>query len=206
MFRKTLLSCVPAALLLAPAANAATATFDTDAEGFTINGGSITVEETGGNPDGFLSIADTMGGFMELLFPQLFIDSVSEGATFSFDAQLLSSNGDGTPEFGILTVEGGGLSMSVDTFDPSPVPDVWTTSSAIVFDAATFGVSQADFETILGSITSLALTVETTFGVNETVGIDNVSIVASEVPVPTAALLMGSALVGFGVSRRRRKI
>ncbi|MEM9810870.1 MAG: hypothetical protein AAF788_06565 [Pseudomonadota bacterium] len=196
------MSAVLAATALFSSAHAASivATFDTDTEGFGVDGGTLVQSPAGGNPGGFLEVTDTVGGFMELLFPQGFLDEVADNARLNFDALTIAGNGGNLVEFGVVSLTGNGQTLNADAFLLTPPPNVWT-GGVLTFSAATFNATQAVFEAVLDDLTSLTMTVERNTGINEIIGIDNIEI--NPIPVPPAAALMAGVLA-VGAWRRRK--
>ncbi|HWP67170.1 MAG TPA: hypothetical protein VNO26_14830 [Candidatus Limnocylindria bacterium] len=165
---------------MARGAAAIETTFDAGLEGWTTdNTGAFTHQAAGGNPGGFLQLDNDEGGIAHLFAPAAFTGDLSslDGAVFAFDGQLVSGGGSlyqAADDYGVVRVTGGGFSASVDLLPGGATAPLgsWQTY-AVTFDAATFGVTQQTWETILGDVTELRLTVEALFGA-EVQGIDNV--------------------------------
>jgi len=199
---KTILSALASGLFLAGAASAApiTAAFDSDAEGFTGNGHTVVWTATGGNPDGYIRVTDTQGGIGSIDAGASLIKPLMVGGQISFDAILFSASGDDFDGFGEITLSGGGFTATADAAVGIPSIGSWTTY-ATDLTAATWGLADADFATMLANLDGISLVTETTVGVNEVLGIDNFT-VDSAVPVPAAALLF--APFAAAAARRRR--
>ena len=197
-----------AALISIGAASAAgattlSATFDTDAEGWTAQDGDLSWQATGGNGGGYIAISDANRQFMLAVAGSSFNGNLSayDGGTLSFDVIQTTGSGSGFASFGTVRIAGGGFEASADLF-AGQAGSTWTTASG-GFDAGAFGVSQATWDAILTNVSSFLIDVENTDQVNETVGLDNVTLIAA-VPLPAGGLLLIGALGGLAAMRRRR--
>ena len=106
--------------------------------------------------------------------------------------------------FGNLVLMGGGLTARVDVAANAPA-GVWV-SYTFAFDAATWGVSDADWATILASVTRFGIPTDVFDGA-DTIGIDNVkleSAATSVIPLPAGMSLLLTGLFGLGLARKRR--
>ena len=184
-----------------------TSTFDTNTEGFTLSGGSLTHVPTGGNPDGALQAVDTLSNNqMMLTLPSKFIRPLVLGDQLKFDARETVNPNDNFGSFGEVTITGNGKSRTRDFFS-GDLPDAWT-SVVIDFTASAWGiVSQSgedDFADLLGNLESIVINIESGSRRSETVLIDNVMLTtAGEIPVPAAAILF--APFACAALWRRRK-
>ncbi|NRA30954.1 MAG: hypothetical protein HRU11_11935 [Parvularculaceae bacterium] len=202
---KALFTALAAGAALVGVASAATqsATFDSDAEGFTTSGFGITWTATGGNPDGYIRLNDTVGGVGTLSVGPDLLVPLMVGGQISVDATFFSGSGRDHVGFGELTLSGGGFQRTVDMIAGNPPVGSWETYS-VDLTAATWGLSDVDFATMLANIDAITLVVETTVGVNEVLGIDNFTVDTAAVPVPAAALLF-APLAGAALRRRRQR-
>jgi hypothetical protein len=128
-----------------------------------------------------------------------------DGGTLSFDMATFAGGGPTFPSFGNLRIQGGGLVATNDVAASAPVGGWQNYSTA--FDAASWGVSSADWLTILSNVTLFGIPTDAFDGA-DTIGIDNVTLSAiNPVPVPAAAWLFGTALIGLvGFSKRRKVV
>ncbi|MGC3939538.1 VPLPA-CTERM sorting domain-containing protein [Roseobacter sp. EG26] len=194
-------------------ASAATITnsFDSDAQGWTGNPGegSLAWVASGGNLGGHIRITDIGGGINNgfasgALAGADFLGDLSafNGGMLSLDMATFAGGGGTFPSFGNLRVEGGGLVANVDVAANAPIGG-WQSYSA-TFDAATWGVSEADWTTILSNVTLFGVPTDA-FDGGDTIGIDNVTLASkqmSPVPLPAGMLLLLSGLIGIGAIKR----
>jgi len=207
-----------AAALIALAATSASAaviqsTFDTDLDGWIQDtapgpGATISWTSNGGNPGGYLrrGLGDA-AGVSVLVAPSKFLGNRSafNGGTFQWDGELISGNVSNTyndggnlaqPDYGTIRIDGGGLFATTDIVPGAP-PSSWTTFSTPL-TASAFGVSEADWSTILGNVTSLKFSIEAISG-PEQQGVDNIRIV----PEPSSTLIGAIGLLGILLRRFR---
>ncbi len=180
--------------------------FEVDLESWTAFSAAVFVQQpTGGNPGGHLYLDNSETQLAAILAPAKFRGDLRAciGGAFSFDGRMLGTGGSGysNPNFdyGSLRITGPAGNMVIDLL-PGPAPgnapptDVWGHYS-VPFTAATFGVSQVQFEAILANVTEVRLGVEALFGA-EIQGIDNVRL-APVTPVPGLLPVGRLALIGL---------
>ncbi len=198
------------------AAATITNTFDTDQQGWTGNPGQGTLAyfATGGNPDGHIRISDSGGGINNgfgsgAFFGPDFLGDLSafDGGTLSLDMATFFRGGGVFASFGTVLLYTGGSNVATATADMGDPPGgsgVWS-PFAVSFDASTFGVSDLVWAGLLGNVTGFAIATDA-FDGGDTIGIDNVSLVSAEVPIPAALPLLagGLGLLGLLGWRRRR--
>jgi hypothetical protein len=189
-----------------------TNSFDADAQGWAGNPGqgSLAWVAAGGNPGGHIQISDigvtTNNGFGSgaLAGPDFLGDLTAfDGGTLSFDMATFAGGGATFESFGNLQIQGGGLVATTDVAASAPAGG-WQNYSTS-FDATSWGVSTADWLTILSDVALFGFPTDAFDGA-DTIGVDNVALsTINPVPVPAAVWLFGTALIGFvGMSRRRK--
>lgn len=143
--------------------------------------GALTLSESGGNPGAYLSVTDgAVKADIRLLAPALYYGDLRsyDGGVFGFDAKIVNDPHDPSvywiPEFGTATLEGNGLSASADCV-PGQLTTSWYTYS-VPFSADTWGITQADWDTLLSGVGALSIDVNLRLPPGETIGIDNVHI------------------------------
>lgn len=214
---RTIFSGVLAVSVLATLSTQATAatisnSFDSDAEGWIGNPGegALTWVAAGGNPGGHIQITDIgigiLNGFASgaLAGPDFLGDlSAFDGGTLSLDMATFVGGGGTFASFGNLVLEGGGLTARVDIAVNAP-SSAWTAYSTS-FDAATWGVSDADWAAILADVTLFGVPTDA-FNGGDTIGIDNVELNSAAlpaIPLPAGMVLLLTGLFGFGFLKRR---
>jgi hypothetical protein len=191
-----------------------TSTFTASTEGWTSSGSNIAQVPAGGNPGGYLSSTDASSSVATLFAPGPFTGDLSafDGGTLAFDTILIKSNGGGSQAaFGTVSITDGITTASLNLVN-GPTPISWTTFSASL-DAATWGLSNAAWTTLLSGVTSISLIIESTFGQGEIVGLDNFSITSADIdpviPEPSSIVLLligSSGAAGYRFLRRKKQI
>ena len=186
-------------------------TFDASAQGWTGNPGqgALTWVASGGNTGGHIRIRDIGAGINNgfasgaLAGPGFLGDLTAFiGGTLSLDMATFAGGGGTFPSFGNLRIEGGGLVATRDVAATAPVGGWQSYSTA--FDAATWGVSSADWLTILSNVTLFGFPTDA-FDGGDTIGIDNVKLQSKDsavIPLPAGFALLLTGLVGLIAVRR----
>lgn len=181
-------------------------TFDADLEGWAIsNTFGAQWQVAGGNPGGYAHIDNTEQEIAYMFAPAAFLGDLSayNGQTFSFDAIQIEGGGspwDNFENFGRLRITGVGGTVSADLVPGTTGPAASWTTYSIPFTAASFGVSDLEWATLLTAVTEISLSVEGLFG-NEVNGVDNIRLL----PVPGAIIPGALAAAGIAIRRRRAR-
>lgn len=183
-------------------AQAASFSFDTDAQGWTAAlGGGLTWTATGGNTGGYLQVADTSNDDFVIVAPAGVLGDWSAllGGKISFDARNINNDAADWPTFGEVTLNN---SVTIDLIAAgSPPPDGLWHHYEVPLTTAVWG---AGLPALLANVTGLTIRGEFHNGVSEVVGFDNITISAvPELPAP-ALLLAGLAMVGAAAFKRRQ--
>jgi len=185
--------------------------FDSDAEGWSALGDfavPATWVASGGNPDGNISVVDSVsGGVIYFVAPSKFLGNqlAAFGQTLSFDLKqhTLASN-----QFNAVDVSlaGGGLTLVLDTA-VNPAFDAWThygvDLSSGPWRVSSLGgavATDGQIKTALGSLSHLQIRAEYQTGA-DTDYLDNV--VLETVPAPTTLALLLFGLTALGWRTRR---
>lgn len=203
MLKQVLIALTGLALTAAPASAATVvADFETGLEGFSSGGAALSLSSANGTSGQYLATLDNRGGWGSLEWGSQFFSALTDGGTIGFDATLISANGRDTVPFGEITISGGGLSATVDAvLNGIPPLGQWE-SYSVSLDAATWGLSQADFTTLLANVSAISMVIESTYGVNERLGFDNFRVSSVETPLPAAGFLFLSAIGAIAARRR----
>ncbi len=188
------------------AAQAATqsSTFDIDAEGWTVFGGTLGYVATGGNPGGYITGRDTANTFMAMVAPASYTGiALLNGGTLSFDfINHSGATGPAVPQFGRVLLEGGGLSAALDITDDLPGSS-WKTASTTL-SSTVWGLSEANWTTLIGDITSIRIEIDSINALTETVGFDNFRVdIVAPIPLPAGLPLALGGLAALGLLKRR---
>ena len=179
-------------------------TFDTDLEGWVIsNTLGAQWQAAGGNPGGYAHIDNTEQQIAFMFAPPAFLGDLSayNGQPFSFDAIQIEGGGspwDNFENFGRLRITGVGGTVSADLVPGTTGPGASWTTYSIPFTAASFGVNDLTWSTLLTGVTEISLSVEGLFG-NEVNGVDNVRL------VPGPGAIVPGAMIAAGIAIRRRR-
>lgn len=205
MARSLLATLIATCAALPLAASAAG--FATDAEGWTIPGGSGTQTwvASGGNSGGWLQVEDIDGNTDILLTaPSSWLGNWSAylGGTLSFDAKSVNGISPDWAGFGAINISGPGGSVQLDIVAAGlpPADGQWHHYEVALASAAGWG-SPATLAGVLANVTSLTLNGEFHAGPGEVLGLDNIQV--SAVPEPASAVLL-LAGVGLLASLRRK--
>ena len=191
-------------LFCAPSDATILSTFDCGIEDWTVSGlATLSHSSSGGNPGGYLKVAEGGGDTFEVVAPTKFLGNLSafKGGLLSFDSVLISTSsytfGDG---FGRVTIIGGGYNATLD-LAPNPPETTWKTYSALML-ASTWGVNDLQWNAILANVSQIRIILESVVGW-ETMGFDNFKV--QSVPEPATILLLASGLAGLVWMRRNFK-
>lgn len=171
-------------------------TFDTGLEGWTTSsGGSITYSAVGGNPGGYLQQIDLDLQDMFIIAPPAFLGNLTgfQEGTLSFDVRQIVGTADYDP-FGIVIIRNGANFVAADIVTSGFPGSEWSTQS-VILNASSFGTTPDFFSSIMSNVTALEITLESQFGVFETVGLDNMQL-AVAVPEPGCLMLLSVAALG----------
>jgi hypothetical protein len=216
-------AAIALAVAIGSHANAQVATFDSGLEGWTTSDslGSTTHSASGGNTGGYLRHDNSELEFSILLAPASFVGNLSSfiGGTLSFDGIQIEGGGqffdgpnripDGNvyDDYGTIVISGPGGTAKVDLLPNGATPQLgqWQTYG-IALTGAAWGMSDADFASMMANVQSLTINLEGLYG-PEINGVDNIALRAGVAPVPEpqtyALMLAGLAAVAFAARRRR---
>jgi hypothetical protein len=184
-------------------------TFDAGLEGWTADGGTLTYVATGGNPGGFLQLADATSTDMFVIAPknELYSGDLSGyvNGFVQFDARTVSLSGPATayPTFGRITFANGGKTANVDLAPLGQPTDQWTTYKAAL-TSPPWGTDFDAWLAILRNVTSLTVNLESHSPIVETVGFDNFRLSGLPEPSTLVLVLGGAGAVAFALCGRRR--
>ncbi len=183
--------------------------FDSGDEGWGVGGGLLTYSNSGGNPGGFLRFQDTVAGaatFLEAVVPTKFLGDlgVFAGGTIAFDIKA-SPTTSPLDFVGIIDITGNGVTMTNDAIPFAAVTSEWQTFS-VTINATGWGVSEAQFSSILSDVTEITLNLEANNFAIELTDLDNFSLQtqAQVVPEPSSFALIISGILGTIYMRKRR--
>jgi hypothetical protein len=183
-------------------------TFDTDLDGWTTdNPGTFQHMSSGGNPGGFLFLDNDEQAIAHIFAPSKFLGDLSafDGGLISFDGNLLGDGGiffENPDDYGVIQISGTAGTATSDLVPGGATPPLnsWATFSADL-DAASWGVTQSEWNAILSDVASIRISAEALFGA-EVHGFDNVRVTAVPEPSGFASLATMISLVWL---RRKRQ-
>jgi hypothetical protein len=182
-----------------------TSTFDSTTEGWTLVGAvGPTWIGTGGNPGGYIQGVEDGGSRWFFISPSAWAGSWTGyiGGSLQFD--LLKTGATGTVTVDNVQIRSGD-SYAIWDHAIAPTLNVWG-SYSVQLTAANFDRFEgpsATFESIMSNVTAVYILGD--YGAVDTGGLDNVFITAA-VPIPAAAWLLGSGMIGLAAIRRRAKL
>lgn len=172
---------------------------------------SPTAHATGGNPGGYISIADPNDGWTYFVAPGKFLGDQSDklGGTLSFSLQQTTGN-IFQPEPPHVALRSGSLVLVRDAGAVPAITPAWT-SYSVSLSAGDWRVgtlvgavaTSGEIASVLGNLDGLFLVGEFVTPVVETNGLDSVTL--APVPLPMALWSLASALGVVGVRHRRRR-
>ncbi|MDD3642749.1 MAG: FlgD immunoglobulin-like domain containing protein [Candidatus Krumholzibacteria bacterium] len=176
-------------LLCALSARAQVAsTFDTDLDGWKINGDNTAVwQATGGNPGGCLDVNDqATGGMNWAIAPRKFLGDWSGFAltdSICFDIYEVNTSGGAWVDVEHIWIEGpGGRAWTKNSGLAIPPPTgVWL-NAKIPIDPAYWTVTEGTWEGLVSDVTSVRIFAEWVDG-GETTWLDNIRLTATPVEV-----------------------
>ena len=154
--------------------------FEDDYEGWVFNNtGGTSIQNSGGNPDGYCRITDKSNTTAYALSPPKFLgdwSSLSDSAEIMVDYKISSYSG---PIFlGDYFIKisgpGGEASVSIDTTKVNEALDNWETFSFIITESV-WDVQRGDWNSLLEEVTELKIMAEFIDG-SEIVWMDNIKI------------------------------
>lgn len=173
-------------------------TFDADADGWTAldsnTGSTPAYQAAGGNPGGFIQVFDGVGGTATFyVAPAKFLGDKSAyyGGTLQFDLQVSVAPNSSTAG---VRLSGGGITLVkllTPEFALPPVAPAWATYTFRLDESVAWRVTSttgplataAQIQTVLTNLTELAINGEYSTAGADGGGLDNVSLIESDVIV-----------------------
>ena len=178
-------------------------TFDTDADGWVSNsGGSLSYVASGGNPGGFIQIADAgVSPNYGVIAPGKFLGDLSafDGGQLVFDLKIIDQ-GNGGNQDNVGPRITNGIDTASFSFNPNQ-PSDWKKHS-VPLTASAWGLTQLQWIALLSNVTEIQVFIEL-FGGDDITGFDNFKL--TSIPEPATMLLFGSGLIGLAGLRKRFK-
>jgi hypothetical protein len=153
-------------------------TFDTDDDGWHVEGGAMYYHDQGGNPDGFIEFEDNQDGAGVFVAPGKFLGDLTgyKKGTIKFDLVNTHNNGqDSLYNYGNVTITSSFNSASKNVVPLHYITD-WTTYS-IPLTAEEWGLPQSAWDSLMADVTELKLQADAQWNYYDRVGMDNFSII-----------------------------
>ncbi len=171
----------------------------------------VVFQSTGGNPGGFIQLADPDSNETFFVAPSAYLGNILSaiGGLLKFD--LFYANTVDYDSFDIV-IKGGGTILRYNV-TPALVLQTWNSITVPLTPSAAWTVHPSgatatltDFQTVFANVTDFWILAEFTNGVVETTGLDNVSLqsVDASVPEPSLGAVAGLLAIGLGWAARRR--
>ncbi|RZI82529.1 MAG: PEP-CTERM sorting domain-containing protein [Rubrivivax sp.] len=178
-------------------------TFDTDAQGFTVDPSSGVLSHVA---EGYLRVQDLTGeNNVSLQFPQASLVggwASYLGGKLSFDARLESPITNAYwPEFGTVTLFGQDGFATVDVALGDEPGLGWQTYS-VTLNPASFSTTPAELSAVLASLQKVDISLEAGNGPIEVIHVDNVKVTAVPEPATWAMAGLGVLAVAGSLGRR----
>jgi hypothetical protein len=159
----------------APSPKILLSSFDTNAEGWLVSGGSLYYHGTGGNPGGFIEFEDNEDqcGFFSV--PNTFLGDLSEFSqgTLSFNLKNTVDNGQTMLAcYGSIRISSGVLSAEKNVVPYNTYLNDWTAFS-ISLTAGDWGVTTTRWDSILTDVTEIIIYMDTQMNYYDRTGLDN---------------------------------
>ena len=159
----------------APSYQTISSTFDTNANGWTVSGGAIYYNSTGGNPGGFVEFEDFEDQCGSFAAPDKFRGdlSVYAGGTLGFDLKNTYDNsGFMLGCFGTIRISSSTLYAETNVVPYDSFFTDWT-SFSISMTADAWEVTSEQWDSILTNVTSITILMDPQMGYYDLSGLDN---------------------------------
>ena len=195
----------------ANAAILSNSSFDIDTDGWTGTGSAFSLENSGGNPGGYMQFNNNISGgytFPGITAPTDYLGNwLSLNVTDLFyDAKVfVTGSYVRRGSYKVLISGPGGEARWNGPMVSSKATD-WLALNAQIIETD-WTINSGSWNAILADVASLQISMAyyTNTSSFEITGIDNVVLSSSTVPVPSTMFLLGSALIGLAGIRRFKK-
>ena len=149
--------------------------FDTDAENWSVSGGALYFNGTGGNPAGFIEFEDNEDMCGYFATPGMFLGDLSEFSqgTLGFDLKNTYDNGQTLLAcYGLVKISSGALYAEKYIVPYNIYLNDWTAFS-VPLTAADWGVTSTRWDSILADVTEIIIYMDAQMNYYDRIGLDN---------------------------------
>lgn len=152
-------------------------TFNSDYEGWSVNGGGLYFKNSDGNPDGFIEFEDNQDGAGVLVAPAKFLGDLTSynNGSIKFDLMNTYDNGQAMLSgYGRVKISSP-FFYAEKNIVPFQIISSWTTFM-IPFNASEWGLTESAWDSILSDVTEISFQSDAQWNYYDRVGLDNFTI------------------------------
>ena len=152
-------------------------TFNSDGEGWSVNGEVIYFKNSNGNPDGFIEYEDNQDGAGVFIAPAKFLGNLASYTNGSMKFDLMNTYDNGQAMlygYGRVRISSH-LLYAEKNIVPLQIISSWTTFM-IPLNASEWGLAESTWDSILSEVTEISIQADAQWDYSDRVGLDNFTI------------------------------